>query len=178
MTILLSWIFTRGTTPMRTFDMAVLHALHSSSKETQLLWTYFPRWPWVTDPDPGSCTFCQMILRVTCKKLLWDIPHGSVTILTWLSTCHFGLMTKPLKSHCNQCKLGIFSKWCISFRHECGKMKYTTKFIYLHSSQKETQLSMLRFFWRRVYDNFHAHLFFTNQTLLRIVTCYAFITSH
>ncbi len=31
-----------------------------------------------------------------------------------------------------------------------GKMKYTTKFIYLHSSQKETQLSMLRFFWRRV----------------------------
>ncbi len=32
-----------------------------------------------------------------------------------------------------------------------GKMKYTTKFIYPHSSQKETQLSMLRFFWRRVY---------------------------
>ena len=31
------------------------------------------------------------------------------------------------------------------------KMKYTTKFIYLHSSQRETKLSMLRFFWRRVY---------------------------
>ena len=27
-----------------------------------------------------------------------------------------------------------------------GKMKYTTKFIYLHSFQKEKQLSMVRFF--------------------------------
>ena len=25
-------------------------------KETQLFWTHFSRWPWVTDPDPGSCT--------------------------------------------------------------------------------------------------------------------------
>ena len=45
-----------------------LKYVHSSSKETQLFWTHFARWPWVTDPDPGSCTFCQMILRVTCKK--------------------------------------------------------------------------------------------------------------
>ncbi len=35
----------------------------SFSKETQLFSTHFSRWPWVTDPDPGSCTFCQMILR-------------------------------------------------------------------------------------------------------------------
>ncbi len=35
-------------------------SLHSSSKEMQLFWTHFFRWHWVTDPDPGSCTFCQM----------------------------------------------------------------------------------------------------------------------
>ena len=33
--------------------------LQSSSKETQPFWTHFSRWPWVTDHDPGSCTFCQ-----------------------------------------------------------------------------------------------------------------------
>ncbi len=31
------------------------------------------------------------------------------------------------------------------------KMKYTAKFIYLHSSQKEMQLSTVRFFWDWVY---------------------------
>ena len=86
-----------------------------SSKETQLFWTHFSLWPWVTDPEPGSCTFCQMVLRVTCEKPRCDIPNGSLTILTCLSTCLIELMTKQLKSHCNQCKLGMFfSKWCIS----------------------------------------------------------------
>ena len=28
----------------------------------------FFRWPLVTDLDPGSCTFCQMVLRNTCKN--------------------------------------------------------------------------------------------------------------
>ncbi len=72
----------------------------------------FSLWHWVTDPDAGSCTFCQMLLRVTCKNNHCRIPHGSLAILTCLSTCHFGLMTSQLKykSHCNQCKLGIFSK--------------------------------------------------------------------
>ncbi len=51
--------------------------IHSSSKETQLFWTHFSRWPWVTDPDSGSCTFCQMVLRVTCKKPRCDIPDIS-----------------------------------------------------------------------------------------------------
>ena len=32
-----------------------------------------------------------------------------------------------------------------------GKMKYSTKFIYLHSSAKETQLSTVHFFWDWVY---------------------------
>ncbi len=32
-----------------------LHLLHCSSKETQLFWTHFSWWPWVTDPDSGSC---------------------------------------------------------------------------------------------------------------------------
>ncbi len=33
------------------------------------------------------------------------------------------------------------------------RVMYTTKCIYLHSPQKEMQLSMLRFFWRRVYGS-------------------------
>ncbi len=49
----------------------------------------------------------------------------------------------------------IVNNFETSFLHiitkSIGKMNYTTKFIYLHSSQKEMQLSMLRFFWRRVY---------------------------
>ncbi len=70
--------------------------LLSSSKETQLFWTHFSRWPWVTDSDPGSCIFCQMVLRVNMPK-------------QWFAS----------QSDCNQCKLGIFSKWCISFGQEC-----------------------------------------------------------
>ncbi len=81
--------------------IGIWYDIHSSSKETQLFWTHFSQWPWVTDPDPGSCTFCQMVLRVTCKKPRCDIHHGSLVILTCLSTCHFGLMIKQLKSHCN-----------------------------------------------------------------------------
>ncbi len=34
-----------------------------------------------------------------------------------------------------------------------GKLKCTTKFTYLHSFQKETQLSTVRFFWDWVYDD-------------------------
>ncbi len=80
---------------------------------------FFPvtlgHWTW-----PRSCTFCQMVLRVTCKIPHCNIHHGSLAILACLSTCHFRLMTKQLKSHCNQCKLGsFFSKWCISFGQEC-----------------------------------------------------------
>ncbi len=41
-------------------------SIHSSSKETQLFWTHFSRWPWVTDAEPGSCTFCKV-----CQVWLW-----------------------------------------------------------------------------------------------------------
>ncbi len=51
--------------------------LQASSKETQLFWTHFSRWPWATDPDPGSCTFCQMVLRALAKwntlQLHWSL---------------------------------------------------------------------------------------------------------
>ena len=48
--------------------------LQSSSKEMQLFWTHFSQWPWVTGPDPGSCTFCQMVLRVFahCYQEHWQ----------------------------------------------------------------------------------------------------------
>ena len=45
----------------QSYECIVYH-IHSSSKETQLFWTPFSRWPWVTDPDFGSCTFYQMVL--------------------------------------------------------------------------------------------------------------------
>ncbi len=52
-------------------------------------------------------------------------------------------------------QVGLIANVKLHFLHivtkSIGKMKYTTKFIYQHSSQKETQLSMLRFFWRKVY---------------------------
>ncbi len=94
----------------------IIPNIHSSSKETQLFWTPFSRWPWVTDPDPGSCTFYQIV-------------------------------TKSI-----------------------GKMKYTTKFIYLHSSPKERQLSMLRFFWRRVYllIKWRTFFFYTHLQYFRL----------
>ncbi len=113
----------------------LLSVVHSSSKETQLFWTHFSCWPWVTGPDSGSCTFCQMVLRVTRKKPRCDIPHGSLSILTCLSTCHFGLMTKQLKSNYNQCKLGIFSKWCISFGQECMVLNRWAFFLILQCSK-------------------------------------------
>ncbi len=55
-------------TSARILEEVKHNTLKSSSKEMHLFWTHFSRWPWVTDPDPGSCTFCQMVLRVTCKK--------------------------------------------------------------------------------------------------------------
>ncbi len=35
------------------------HRLHSSPKEVHIDFVQFSRWPWVTDPDLGSCRFCQ-----------------------------------------------------------------------------------------------------------------------
>ncbi len=38
----------------------------------------FSRWPWVTDPDLGSCRFCQMVLTAICKRPHSKIPYGSL----------------------------------------------------------------------------------------------------
>ena len=46
--------------------------IHPSSKETQLFWTHFSRWPWVTDPDPGSCTFCQLLSIAREPWTIWN----------------------------------------------------------------------------------------------------------
>ncbi len=49
--------------------------LHSSPKEVHIDLPQFSRWPWVTDPDLGSCRFCQMVLTARpidkIKKLGW-----------------------------------------------------------------------------------------------------------
>ena len=42
--------------------------LHSSSKETKLFWTHFSRWPWVTDPNPGSCTLQSSSIYTLFKR--------------------------------------------------------------------------------------------------------------
>ena len=69
--------------------------IHSSSKETQLFWTHFSRWPWVTDPDPRSCTFCLMV-RALAK---WNI------LQSW------SIYTLPKKKRNFPC--------CVSFEGEC-----------------------------------------------------------
>ncbi len=46
------------------------YTLHSSPKEVHIDLPLFSRWPWVTDPDLGSCHFCQMVLTAICKRLL------------------------------------------------------------------------------------------------------------
>ncbi len=57
----------------------------------------FPGDPWSMTLTPGHLHFVKWFL--TCKKHCWDIPHGSLAILTCLSTCDFRLMTKQLQSH-------------------------------------------------------------------------------
>ena len=47
--------------------------LHSSPKEVHTDFIQFSWWPWVTDPDPGSCQICQMVLGEN------DPRFGSVT---------------------------------------------------------------------------------------------------
>ncbi len=37
-------------------------SLHSSPKEVHIDFAQFSWWPRVTDPDPGSCQVCQMVL--------------------------------------------------------------------------------------------------------------------
>ncbi len=68
--------------------------IQSSSNETQLFWTHFPRWPWVTDPEPGSCTFCQLVLRVTCQKT--RILKSLLKIAQWILSANYFIKTTPI----------------------------------------------------------------------------------
>ncbi len=43
-----------------------LRGLQSSPKEVHIDFIQFSHWPRVTDPDPGSCQVCQMVLGVIC----------------------------------------------------------------------------------------------------------------
>ena len=47
--------------------------VHSTPKEVHIDLPHFSRWHWVTDPDLGSCRFCQMVLKAICKRLLRPI---------------------------------------------------------------------------------------------------------
>ncbi len=47
----------------------VLFHVHSSPKEVHIDLPQFSRWPWVTDPDLGSCRCCQMVLTVIIKMI-------------------------------------------------------------------------------------------------------------
>ncbi len=60
--------------------------LHSSLKELHIDFIHFFWWPWVTDPDPGSCQVCQMVLGETCKRPRLKIPYGSLALQRCLST--------------------------------------------------------------------------------------------
>ena len=97
----------------------------------------------------GSYFFMRIWNR--SQKTPFKMSNRSPDILKSLRICRVLEFVKVLKSHWEQCKFGIFSKWCVSFGQECmvlnhmvfvtktiGKMKYAIKFIYLHSSAKNT----------------------------------------
>ncbi len=69
--------------PVKSFgmkDTMVLIALicsnlHSSPKEVHIDLPQFSWWPWITDPDLGSCQLCQMVLTAICKRPHSKIPY-------------------------------------------------------------------------------------------------------
>ncbi len=70
-----------------------------------------------------------------------QIPLGVMQIWYFFKTLHFFW---PRVHGIESC--GIFYFGSVVTK-SLGKMKYTTKFIYLHSFAKDTQLSTVRFFW-------------------------------
>ncbi len=104
--------------------------VHSSPKETQVESSYFSRWSWVTDPDPVSCQFCQMVLGVACKRPHSKIPDASFTILRYLRTSHFSEITKQLKSHCNQSNWSRSVKYCVAFWNDCMPVEHGVIFYF------------------------------------------------
>ncbi len=71
------------------------HHVHSPSKETQLFLTHFSRWPWVTDPNPGSCTFCQTILeQVFCTLLPRALAKWNTLQSSYIYTLHAAFLLK------------------------------------------------------------------------------------
>ena len=55
-----------------------LDTVHSSPKEVHIDFAQFFWWPQVTDPNPGSCQDCQMVLGVICKR-----PHSKNSLWFW-----------------------------------------------------------------------------------------------
>ena len=66
--ILTTWPRT-GISDIQVFRVILLYTL--LQKEVHIDFAKFPRWPWVNDPDLGSCRFCQIILTDQLIKLKW-----------------------------------------------------------------------------------------------------------
>ncbi len=60
-------------------------------------------------------------LRSSWKFKISILYELSIDLCVFWSArvCHVLEFVKLLKSHCNQCKFGFFSKWCISFGQQC-----------------------------------------------------------
>ncbi len=74
-----TWQFLHWTRNFFCSTMTMDGLVHSSLKETFL--NPFLVWPWVTDPDPRSCTFCQMVLSNSQKTPLWNSSRVSRCLL-------------------------------------------------------------------------------------------------
>ncbi len=75
--------------------------------------------PWVKVMWPWLGHICSWKFVTGHKRPHPKMSNGFSDILKSPSSCHVLEFVNPFKSHCNECKFGIFSKWCVSFGQEC-----------------------------------------------------------
>ncbi len=101
--------------------------LHSS-KETQLFWTHFSRWPWVTDPDPGSC------------HRLYGLGYQE----HWQNKIHYKVHLSTLfPKNCN-------FPCCVSFEGECIESVLQIRIIYIYmltDTEKMIEITLVSSFY-------------------------------
>ena len=55
--------------------MSCTYNVHSSPKEVHINLFQFSWWPWVTDPDPGPCQVCQMVLGAVSSIIMTQVTY-------------------------------------------------------------------------------------------------------
>ncbi len=79
---------------------------------------WLPLWPRVKVKWPRKGHILSHKFETGRRKPRSKISNACLDILKTPRVCYILEFVKLLKSHCNQCKFGIFSKWCISLGQE------------------------------------------------------------